>query len=138
MYAATASRTSHGAPSRLRASSAAAKHLTAAATAPLSGTPEELWLRAARFGLDDPQLAAAAVKCFAAADEALSRLGAPCEVRDAVAAYTNRYVLRGRCPADDLLDEARRVQNPAQVIRFLHDIRLPDDNLPTLNQEEHR
>ena len=111
----------------------AAAQAAMAATEPLSGTPDELWLRAARFGLEDPQLAAAARKCFAAADEALGRLGAPAEVRDAVAAFTNRYVLRGRCPADDLLDEAGRAESPAQIIRYLHDIRLPDVNL-----EEHR
>jgi glutamate--cysteine ligase len=109
-----------------------------AATAPLRGTPEELWLRAARFGLEDPQLATAARKCFAAADEALGRLGAPAEVRDAVAAFTNRYVLPGRCPADDLLDEVRGAESPAHVIRYLHDIRLPDVNLATVNEKEQR
>ena len=108
-----------------------------AATALLCGTPDELWLRAARFGLGDPQLAAAARKCFAAADEALGRLGAPAAVRDAVAAFTNRYVLRGRSPADDLLDDARGAESPAHLIRYLHDIRLPDDTMP-INQEDHR
>jgi glutamate--cysteine ligase len=103
------------------------------ATAPLCGTPDELWLRAARFGLDDPQLSAAARKCFAAADEALARLGAPPGVRAAVAEYTTRYVLPGRCPADDLLDEARGTESPAHILRYLHDIRLPDDN-----PKEHR
>jgi glutamate--cysteine ligase len=63
-----------------------------------------LWETAARDGLADPELHAAAVACFAAALEALPRLGAPRPVRDAVAAYTERYVARGRCPADDLLD----------------------------------
>jgi glutamate--cysteine ligase len=119
----------------------AAAQAAMAATAPLCGTPDELWLRAARFGLDDPQLAAAARKCFAAADEALPRLGAPAPVRAAVAAFTNRYVLPGRCPADDLLDEARGAESPARIIRYLHDIRLPGDNLPIVNQdnqEEHR
>ena len=59
-------------------------------------------------------------------------------MRDAVAAYTNRYVLRGRCPADDLLDEARGAESPADIIRYLHDIRLPDMDLPTANQKERR
>jgi glutamate--cysteine ligase len=45
----------------------------------------------------------AAVTCFAAAAEALPRLGATAEVREAVAEFTDRYVARGRCPADDLL-----------------------------------
>jgi hypothetical protein len=50
-----------------------------------------------------------------------------------VAEYTNRYVLPGRCPADDLLDEARGAESPAHILRYLHDIRLPDDN-----PKEHR
>jgi hypothetical protein len=57
-------------------------------------------------------------------------------------------VLPGRCPADDLLDEARGAESPAHIIRYLHDIRLPDGtvpigsqpigNQPIVNQEEHR
>ena len=46
----------------------------------------------------------AAVTCFVAALAALPRLGATAEVTDSVAGYVERYVLRGRCPADDLLD----------------------------------
>ncbi|MER6998209.1 ergothioneine biosynthesis glutamate--cysteine ligase EgtA [Streptomyces sp. NPDC000410] len=60
-----------------------------------------LWLGAARHGLTDPELHGAAVSCFAAALEALPRIGAAPSVQDAVAAYYDRYVLRGRCPADD-------------------------------------
>ena len=63
-----------------------------------------LWRDAARHGLTDPELREAAVVCFAAANEALPRLGATTEVMDAVAEYTDRFVARGRCPADDLLD----------------------------------
>ncbi|WP_282701673.1 ergothioneine biosynthesis glutamate--cysteine ligase EgtA [Streptomyces sp. CC219B] len=63
-----------------------------------------LWMDAARYGPADPELHEAAVTCFAAALEALPRLGATTEVTDAVAAYRDRYVARGRCPADDLLD----------------------------------
>jgi glutamate--cysteine ligase len=66
-----------------------------------------LWSRAARVGLGDPELHATAVTCFAAAQEALPRLGAPDHVRAAVADFTDRYVRRGRCPADDLLDAVR-------------------------------
>lgn len=69
---------------------------------PAPGNP--LWRNAARDGLADPELRAAAVFCFAAAREALPRLGASEAVRDAVAGFTDRYVARGRCPADDLLD----------------------------------
>ncbi|QLE74915.1 ergothioneine biosynthesis glutamate--cysteine ligase EgtA [Streptomyces rectiverticillatus] len=63
-----------------------------------------LWRNAARHGLADPELQAAAVTCFAAAREALPRLGAGPRILDAVDAFTGRYVDRGRCPADDLLD----------------------------------
>ncbi|MEU8590796.1 ergothioneine biosynthesis glutamate--cysteine ligase EgtA [Streptomyces sp. NPDC048664] len=62
-----------------------------------------LWEAAARDGLADPELHEAAVLCFAAAARALPRLGAGTAVRRAVAAFTDRYVARGRCPADDLL-----------------------------------
>ncbi|RSS80308.1 ergothioneine biosynthesis glutamate--cysteine ligase EgtA [Streptomyces sp. WAC06614] len=60
-----------------------------------------LWRAAARHGLADPQLRSAATVCFRAAAEALPRLGAPAAAVDAVADFTERYVLRGRCPADD-------------------------------------
>ncbi|MFI0508999.1 ergothioneine biosynthesis glutamate--cysteine ligase EgtA [Streptomyces sp. WSLK1-5] len=63
-----------------------------------------LWIDAARDGLADPELHEAAIACFAAALEALPRLGATSAVTDAVGAYLHRYVIRGRCPADDLLD----------------------------------
>ncbi|MFJ3921677.1 ergothioneine biosynthesis glutamate--cysteine ligase EgtA [Streptomyces sp. NPDC090022] len=61
-----------------------------------------LWRSAARRGPADPELRTAAATCFRAAGEALPRLGASTEVLDAVAAFTERYVLRGRCPADDV------------------------------------
>ncbi|GAA1421893.1 ergothioneine biosynthesis glutamate--cysteine ligase EgtA [Streptomyces thermospinosisporus] len=63
-----------------------------------------LWRDAARTGLADPELREIAAVCFAAALEALPRLGAAREVVDAVAAFEDRQVRRGRCPADDLLD----------------------------------
>ncbi|MGW0186349.1 ergothioneine biosynthesis glutamate--cysteine ligase EgtA [Streptomyces sp. NPDC003362] len=63
-----------------------------------------LWFDAARDGLADPELCEVARVCFAAALDALPRLGATTEVTDAVAAYRDRHVVRGRCPADDLLD----------------------------------
>ena len=58
------------------------------------------WRRAARVGLTDPVLARAARRCFEAALDALPRLGAEALV-PLVAAYTERYVARGRCPADE-------------------------------------
>ncbi|GAA2617823.1 ergothioneine biosynthesis glutamate--cysteine ligase EgtA [Streptomyces axinellae] len=66
-----------------------------------------LWERAARDGLADPELRAAAVRCFAAAREALPRLGAGRAVRAAVEEFSARYVARGRCPADDVLGDYR-------------------------------
>ncbi|MEN3584272.1 ergothioneine biosynthesis glutamate--cysteine ligase EgtA [Streptomyces sp. ZYX-F-203] len=65
-----------------------------------------LWRDAARSGLADRELREAAVVCFEAALAALPRLGATDEVTGAVAAYLERHTVRGRCPADDLLDRA--------------------------------
>ncbi|APE25528.1 MULTISPECIES: ergothioneine biosynthesis glutamate--cysteine ligase EgtA [Streptomyces] len=62
-----------------------------------------LWVAAARDGLSDPELHAAALAVFSAAREALPRMGASGEVRRAVAAFHERYVIPGSCPADDLL-----------------------------------
>ncbi len=59
------------------------------------------WLAAARDGLADPALAAAALACFTAAADALARQNASVEVRHAVAGFIDRYVAHGRCPADD-------------------------------------
>ncbi|MER5748565.1 ergothioneine biosynthesis glutamate--cysteine ligase EgtA [Streptomyces sp. NPDC002088] len=73
-----------------------------------------LWTDAARYGLGDPELREAAVTCFTAALEALPRLGAGTAVTDAVTAFLNRYVLQGRCPADDLLDRLRGTDRRVQ------------------------
>ncbi|WP_221356870.1 ergothioneine biosynthesis glutamate--cysteine ligase EgtA [Streptomyces beigongshangae] len=73
-----------------------------------------LWTTAARSGLADPELREAATVCFAAAAEALPRIGASAGVRRAVAEFTDRYVARGRCPADDLLD---RLDHPGLLDR---------------------
>jgi glutamate--cysteine ligase len=67
------------------------------------------WLDAAQLGLADPVLARAGLACFAAADAALGRSGAPGAVRDAVAAFADKYPSRGRCPADDVLDDMPEV-----------------------------
>ncbi|GIF12786.1 glutamate-cysteine ligase family protein [Actinoplanes teichomyceticus] len=76
-----------------------------AATAHLADEPR-LWERAARDALTDPVLAGAARACFVAAYAALARQGVSRELRDALADFTETYVGRGRCPADDLLDRA--------------------------------
>ncbi|WP_421108553.1 ergothioneine biosynthesis glutamate--cysteine ligase EgtA [Streptomyces sp. NEAU-S77] len=62
-----------------------------------------LWMTATRDALTDPELRNAAVACFATALEALPRIGASPAVVSAVADFADRYVARGRCPADDLL-----------------------------------
>ena len=61
------------------------------------------WLRAARQGPADPALGRASQQCFEAADAALGRANAPADIRRSVAEFTERYVLRRRCPADDQL-----------------------------------
>ncbi|MFI8089855.1 ergothioneine biosynthesis glutamate--cysteine ligase EgtA [Streptomyces sp. NPDC086080] len=66
-----------------------------------------LWRDAARVGLADPELREVAAACFSAALRALPRIGSDTEVVDAVEAFRDRYVARGRCPADDLLDGLR-------------------------------
>jgi glutamate--cysteine ligase len=63
------------------------------------------WQRAARQGPADPGIGTASSRCFEAADAALCRLGAPEGIRSAVTDFTERYVIRGRCPADDRLEE---------------------------------
>jgi len=62
------------------------------------------WLRAARFGPADPTISRASKQCFEAAGAALSRSGAPVPIRQAVADFTERYVSKDRCPADDQLE----------------------------------
>jgi glutamate--cysteine ligase len=60
-----------------------------------------LWRAAARDGLADPELHAAAQVVFSAALDALPRIGASEEVRRMVAAFHERYVIPGSCPADN-------------------------------------
>jgi glutamate--cysteine ligase len=91
-------------PAAAQAAMAAAEPVWDRATAPGSragaGSP---WLRAARLGPADAALGLAGQRCFEAAAAALGRLGAPSRVRDAVAAFADRYVSSRRCPADDEL-----------------------------------
>jgi glutamate--cysteine ligase len=68
----------------------------------------EAWLDAARLGLAAPNLAASARAAFAAAAGGLARLGVDGPLVDAVASYAERWVDRGRTPADDLLDAWNR------------------------------
>jgi glutamate--cysteine ligase len=84
-----------------------------AATEPLcpDGRPvpcDDVWRRASRIGLADPDLAKAARACFAAAGSALARSGAPAGLRHALDDFAERYPERGRCPAQDQLDALSR------------------------------
>jgi glutamate--cysteine ligase len=81
-----------------------------AATEPLcpNGSPfppRVAWTRAAQLGPAAPELAKAALACFSAVDAALARPDVPAPLRQAVSAFAERYPERGRCPADDLLDD---------------------------------
>jgi glutamate--cysteine ligase len=77
------------------------------ATVPNQETDASPWLRAARHGPEDAGIDRASRACFEAADAALGRAGAPARIRHAVAVFAERYVLRGRCPADDRLADNR-------------------------------
>ncbi|MCX5130140.1 ergothioneine biosynthesis glutamate--cysteine ligase EgtA [Streptomyces sp. NBC_00193] len=71
-----------------------------------------LWRSAARNALSDPELRSAARACFRAAVSALPRLGADGHVIDTVGEFTERYVSRGRCPADDRTEPAQQQPQP--------------------------
>jgi glutamate--cysteine ligase len=68
----------------------------------------DLWVEASRSGLAHPDLAGAARACFRIALQALRGMGAGTATLDAVGGYLDRYVDRGRDPADDVLDHWRR------------------------------
>jgi glutamate--cysteine ligase len=74
--------------------------LAAEAAFEASEPAADRWHEAARDALTDPVLARAARRCFEAARDALPRLGASALV-PLVDDYTERFVARGRCPADD-------------------------------------
>jgi glutamate--cysteine ligase len=62
------------------------------------------WALAARDGVADPAIERAAQSCFDAAVGALPRLGVDDDTRRAVDRFVDRYVSRGRCPADDQME----------------------------------
>ncbi|HUR74379.1 MAG TPA: glutamate-cysteine ligase family protein [Sporichthya sp.] len=84
-----------------------------AARAALEPVPAEqhVLVRARRAAMADAELAAAAESCFAAAIGAVDRLDAG-GLRPVLESFVERYVERGRCPADDTLDawDARKEQ----------------------------
>jgi glutamate--cysteine ligase len=67
-----------------------------------------LWLEAARDGLAHPVLAETARRVFAEAAAILDASPADRALADTVRAYAERFVERGRCPADDALDAWHR------------------------------
>jgi glutamate--cysteine ligase len=75
----------------------------------------ELWGAAARDALRHPALGHAARACFDGALDALRRRGVDGSTIDTVEEYVDRFVGRGRCPADDLLErwQARGGMVPA-------------------------
>jgi glutamate--cysteine ligase len=60
-----------------------------------------LWCEASSLGLTHPALAQAAESCFEVVLENVRRLGVDATTEAACADYFDRYVARGRCPADD-------------------------------------
>jgi len=68
---------------------------------------ERLWVDAAQLGLGHPALARSAVRLFDLAAQALATAGVSTLRRDLVEAFTERWVARGRSPADDRLDAWR-------------------------------
>lgn len=80
-----------------------AADLAADACAPLASLPNPV-ATAARDGLTDPVLAAAALSCAEAALGALDRLGADGETTSRTEEFVERYTARGRCPADDRVE----------------------------------
>ena len=77
----------------------AAAAMAFAATTPV----RDLWHEASEHGLSHPGLARAARTCFVAAVDALPRVGADAATVATTAEFFDRYVARGRCPADDAL-----------------------------------
>jgi len=71
-------------------------------SAPPRGTGvADHWRSAARHGLADPALREAAQRVFPAALGALGRLGVDLATVAAAEAFYDRFVARGRCPADE-------------------------------------
>ncbi|MER5688341.1 ergothioneine biosynthesis glutamate--cysteine ligase EgtA [Streptomyces sp. NPDC002205] len=70
----------------------------------------EVWTRAARCGLADPDLAKAAIACFTAAESALVRSNTPPKLLKAFTDFAERYTVRGQSPAHDRLKEWRHAE----------------------------
>jgi glutamate--cysteine ligase len=66
-----------------------------------------MWHEAARLGVEHPVLRDAARTCFDAAIPAAGRVGCDDISCDALAEYADRYIRRGRSPADEVLERPR-------------------------------
>ena len=80
---------------------AGAAALEAVSTPPRGTGVADHWRSAARHGLADPALRAAAQRVFPAALDAFGRLGVDRATVAAAEAFHERFVARGLCPADD-------------------------------------
>ena len=70
------------------------------------------WPLASGPALSHPGMQSAARECFAAVIDALGDAGADQELNDAVAEYAERFVARGRTPADERLEAFRLTGSP--------------------------
>jgi glutamate--cysteine ligase len=75
----------------------------------LTATTAGRWTRAARAGVRDPEFARAGRALLALAADTLDDTSVPGDAvpADAVRNFLDRYTVRGRCPADDILEELR-------------------------------
>jgi glutamate--cysteine ligase len=80
---------------------AGATALEAVTAPPVGMGVADHWRTAARHGLADPALRRAAEVVFRAALEGIGRLGADRHTVAAAEAFYDRFVARGRCPADE-------------------------------------
>ena len=71
--------------------------------------PPRVWERASRLALTAPEIGKAALGCFSAVESALVGAGHTLGATpwSAVADFMERFVARGRCPADEYLDALR-------------------------------
>ncbi|MDI2125876.1 ergothioneine biosynthesis glutamate--cysteine ligase EgtA [Yinghuangia seranimata] len=88
------------------ASAAAWEHTEQLARSVAAAPSYAWWLRAARFGLNEPLLRTTARALTAAALDALPGMGVPADVFADSVEFAYRYTDRGRCPGDDLLPGA--------------------------------
>ena len=85
------------------------RHSEAGARAESAAAPfAQSWSLASGPALAHPGMQWAARECFAAASETMADIGAGPELTDAVAEYVERFVARGRTPADDRLEAFAR------------------------------